>query len=77
MSKYTTLLIDDEQIARNRLRRLLEKFEDVFQIVGEAKNGEQGLFMIQSLKPDLIFLDIQMPGKQDSKCCRNWMSFRL
>ncbi len=63
MRKYTTLLIDDEQIARNRLRRLLQKFEDVFQIVGEAKNGDEGLEMIQNLNPDLIFLDIQMPGK--------------
>jgi two-component system LytT family response regulator len=63
MSKYTTLIIDDEQIARNRLRRLLHDFDDIFEIVGEAKNGDEGLVMIQNLKPDLIFLDIQMPGK--------------
>jgi two-component system LytT family response regulator len=63
MSKYTTLIIDDEQIARNRLRRLLEDFNDIFKIIGEAKNGNEGLEMIQNLSPDLVFLDIQMPGK--------------
>lgn len=60
---YSTLIIDDEKIARIRLRRLLDKFSDIFQIIGEAKNGDEGLEMIQNLKPDLIFLDIQMPGK--------------
>ncbi len=63
MTRYTTLIIDDEQIARNRLRRQLGEFGDFFQIVGEAKNGNEGLDLIRSLKPDLIFLDIQMPGK--------------
>lgn len=60
--KYTTFLIDDEKIARNRLRRLLSDYNHVFEIIGEAGNGEEGLAMIKRLKPDLIFLDIQMPG---------------
>jgi len=63
MATYKTLIIDDEKIARNRLRRLLNNFEDFFQIIGEAKNGDEGLELIRKLKPDLIFLDIQMPGK--------------
>jgi two-component system LytT family response regulator len=63
MTKYSTLIIDDEQIARSRLRRQLDEFGEVFQIVCEAKNGNEGLEMIRTLKPDLIFLDIQMPGK--------------
>jgi len=63
MERFTTLIIDDEQIARERLKRLLAGFDDVFRIVGEARNGEEGLKMIEELKPDLIFLDIQMPGK--------------
>lgn len=62
MTTYTTLLIDDEKIARNRLRRLLSDYSQVFEIIGEAGNGEEGLAMIKRLKPDLIFLDIQMPG---------------
>ncbi|WP_167612614.1 LytR/AlgR family response regulator transcription factor [Maribellus sediminis] len=63
MERFTTLIIDDEQIARERLKRLLPEFEPVFQLIGEAKNGEEGLAMVEHLKPDLIFLDIQMPGK--------------
>src|SRR5665647_2621175 len=63
MAQFTTILIDDEKIARTRLRRMLSNYEDLFQIVAEAKNGDEGLEMIKRLKPDVIFLDIQMPGK--------------
>jgi len=55
------LLVDDEQPARERLRRLLADFEDL-EIVGEAEDGEQAIESILRLKPDLVFLDIQMPG---------------
>lgn len=57
-----TLLIDDERLARNELRRLLENFPKM-EIVGEAANAEEGLKMIEELQPELLFLDIQMPGK--------------
>lgn len=57
-----TLLIDDEEIARNRLRRLLQPHADYFEIIGEAKNGIEALSQIEKLRPDLIFLDIEMPG---------------
>jgi len=63
MTKFTAILIDDEKIARTRLGRLLSEYDDLFQIIAEAKNGEEGLEMIKRLKPDVIFLDIQMPGK--------------
>ena len=63
MKKYSTIIIDDEQIARSRLRRILEGFENAFHVIGEAKNGEEGLKIIREQKPDLIFLDISMPGK--------------
>jgi two-component system, LytTR family, response regulator len=56
------LLIDDERLARNELRRLLENFPKI-NIIGEASNAEDGLQMIEDLKPELLFLDIQMPGK--------------
>ncbi len=59
---YRTLIIDDEKPARSRLLRLLGKYENVFDIIGEAENGEEGLKKTDELKPDLIFLDIQMPG---------------
>jgi two-component system, LytTR family, response regulator len=56
-----TILIDDEPLALSRLRRLLEKYTEVFQIVSEAKNGAEGLLEIDKNSPDVIFLDIEMP----------------
>jgi two-component system LytT family response regulator len=56
------LIIDDERLARNELRRLLEAHPSI-EIIGEAVNGEDALVKIADLKPDLLFLDIQMPGK--------------
>lgn len=63
MKSYTTLLIDDEKLARERLRKLLASFDATFQIVGEAKNGNEAQQLIEKLNPDIIFLDIEMPGK--------------
>jgi two-component system LytT family response regulator len=56
------IIIDDERLARNELRRLLEEFPRI-NIVGEAANAEEAIPMIDELQPDLLFLDIQMPGK--------------
>ena len=56
----TTLLVDDEPLARARLRRLLEG--QGVEIVGEAENGAIALQLAEDLRPDLLFLDIQMPG---------------
>ncbi|RZT01871.1 two component transcriptional regulator, LytTR family [Duganella sp. CF402] len=55
------LLIDDERLARAELRRLLAAHPEV-EIVGEAINAADGVQQIHALKPDLIFLDVQMPG---------------
>lgn len=57
-----TILIDDERLARTELRRLLDNFPKI-DIVGEAANADEALPMIDELQPDLLFLDIQMPGK--------------
>lgn len=56
------ILIDDERLARSELKRLLQEFPDV-EIIGEATNVDEGIEKIETLNPDLIFLDIQMPGK--------------
>ena len=56
-----TLLIDDEQPARERLRQLLTAHPDV-EVVGEAEDGVQAAEKIAELTPDLVLLDIQMPG---------------
>ena len=55
------LLIDDERLARNELRRLLAKHPDIA-IIGEAANADEARTRIAELVPDLLFLDIQMPG---------------
>jgi two-component system LytT family response regulator len=55
------LIIDDERLARAELRRLLEKHPEV-EIVGEARDAEDALSQISRLEPELLFLDIQMPG---------------
>ncbi len=60
---YKTLIIDDEALARERLKKLLSPFANQIDLLGEARNGNQAIEMIENLKPDLIFLDIQMPGK--------------
>jgi two-component system LytT family response regulator len=54
------LLIDDEPLARSELRRLLKPHSGV-EIVGEAANADEAREAIQSLKPELLFLDVQMP----------------
>ena len=56
------LIIDDERLARVELRRLLSPFKEI-NIVGEAINADDAKSKINELNPDLIFLDIQMPGK--------------
>jgi two-component system LytT family response regulator len=55
------LLIDDERLARNELRRLLAAHANI-EIVGEAKDVDDALLKIAELKPELLFLDVQMPG---------------
>ena len=55
------LLIDDERLARNELRRLLAAHPEIA-IVGEAANADEARERIAALKPDLLFLDVQMPG---------------
>jgi two-component system, LytTR family, response regulator len=56
-----TLIIDDEPIARRRVRRLLRDESDI-EVVGECGDGEAAIDDIASVRPDLIFLDVQMPG---------------
>lgn len=56
------IIIDDERLARTELRRLLQDFPDV-EVVDDASNADEGINKIDTHQPDLIFLDIQMPGK--------------
>jgi two-component system, LytTR family, response regulator len=59
---YKTIIIDDEQPAIQRLIDLFKHFPDTIQVIGQAKNGKSAIDLITNLNPDLIFLDVQMPG---------------
>lgn len=59
---HKAIIIDDERLARNELKKLLSEFSEI-EVIGEAANAQEGIEKIESLSPDLIFLDIQMPGK--------------
>lgn len=56
------IIIDDERLARTELKKLLQEFPEI-EVVDEAANADEGISKIDNLHPDLIFLDIQMPGK--------------
>lgn len=56
------VIIDDERLARNELKKLLLDFPEI-EVIAEAANAAEGIEKVDSLNPDLIFLDIQMPGK--------------
>src|SRR5919107_3533852 len=57
-----TIIIDDERLARNELKKLLQEFGEI-EVIDEAANVQEGIEKIEKHNPDLIFLDIQMPGK--------------
>ncbi|WP_407523316.1 LytTR family DNA-binding domain-containing protein [Lacibacter sp. MH-610] len=56
------IIIDDERLARNELKKLLGEYPEI-EVVDEAANVDEGIQKIEAQNPDLIFLDIQMPGK--------------
>jgi two-component system, LytTR family, response regulator len=61
MAEIRALIVDDEPLARRGVRQLLEEHQDVT-VVGECRDGREAVRAMATLKPDLVFLDIQMPG---------------
>ncbi len=59
---HKAIIIDDERLARNELKKLLLDFPQI-EVIDEAANASEGAEKIEAQNPDLIFLDIQMPGK--------------
>lgn len=57
-----TMIVDDERLAREGLKSMLKEFPEI-QVIGEASNVDEAIEMIDKLKPQLLFLDIQMPEK--------------
>jgi two-component system LytT family response regulator len=68
------IIIDDERLARNELKRLLENFPSI-EVVGEAANTDEASQLIEELQPDVAFLDIQMPGKTGFEWLEEWDGF--
>jgi two-component system LytT family response regulator/two-component system response regulator LytT len=56
-----TIIVDDEQLARDELSFLLKEFPDI-EVIGTGRNGLEALRLIEKLEPDVAFLDVQMPG---------------
>ena len=61
VATISTLIVDDEILASDELAYLLKDFSDV-EIVATGSNGLEALKLIETLEPDLVFLDVQMPG---------------
>jgi len=61
-NKYKALIVDDERLARNDLKSLLSEINTI-QVVGEAESVSTAIEAIKKFRPDVIFLDIQMPGE--------------
>src|SRR6202011_4641517 len=61
ISTITAVLVDDEQLAREELSYLLKEFPDV-EVLGMGRNGLEAVKLIENLEPDVVFLDVQMPG---------------
>jgi two-component system LytT family response regulator len=61
MKEFRTIIIDDERLAREELKSVLKDYHEI-DIIDEAQNGDEGIEKIHKLNPDLIFLDISMPG---------------
>ena len=62
MKKITAIIVEDSRLARNELKDLLKEIQEV-EIIAEAENADVAFELINSQNPDLIFLDIQLPGK--------------
>ena len=68
------IIVDDERLARNELKRLLENFPSI-EVIGEASNTDEAGQLIEELQPDVAFLDIQMPGKTGFEWLEEWDGF--
>ena len=67
----TAIIADDERLMRDLLRTRLSQVWPDLEIVGEAKNGDEAVQLVDELKPDLTFLDIRMPGKTGMEAARD------
>jgi len=71
-----TVLVDDEQLARDELSYLLSQIDGI-EVVGQAGDGVEALATIKRVQPDVVFLDIQMPGLTGFEVARRMIDDRL
>ena len=76
MPEIRTLIVDDEPLARRGVRQLLAGHPDLV-VVGECRNGREALRAFDALSPDLVFLDVQMPGLDGFGVLREFRGRRL
>lgn len=72
MNKLRALIIDDAAQARKLLRLMLESVVDGVEVVGEAAAAEEGQQLVSALQPDVVFLDIEMPGQSGIQLATHW-----
>lgn len=72
----TVLIVDDEPLARERLARLISQTEG-YELIGAAHNAESGHEMVLQKRPDILFLDISMPGKSGLEMAQDLLSENL
>jgi two-component system LytT family response regulator len=68
------IIVDDERLARNELKRLLENFPTI-EVIGEATNTDEAAVLLETMQPDVLFLDIQMPGKTGFEWLESWEGY--
>ena len=76
MKRIRTLIVDDERLARQKVRTLLEDDEEI-EVVGECANGTEAIAAVRKQKPDLLLLDIEMPGHNGFEVLQRLRSERL
>ncbi|AGK95938.1 response regulator transcription factor [Clostridium pasteurianum] len=59
---YKILLVDDEELQREALKIMLKNFKDAIEVIGEAQNGREAIELDEKLDPDIIFMDVRIPG---------------
>src|ERR1044072_9233129 len=62
MDRFTAILVDDERLARKELRTMLAEHE-IIDVIGDAETVAQAAALVQPRNPDVLFLDIQLPGE--------------